>query len=152
MIIDSHAHLDFPAFVPDREMVLARARQQGVAAIINVGINMAANRLSLALAGAHAGVYAAVGVHPNEAGRMPDDDWGGLAEMAAGARVVAIGETGLDFYRRGASPEQQMAAFRRQLDLAAELGRPVIIHGRQADKEVLETLTSWVAATPAPAG
>lgn len=151
MIIDSHAHLDFPAFSPDRERVLARAREQGVGAIINVGINVASSRTSLKLAKAYPDVFVAVGFHPNEADKMQDGDVGSLAKLAEDARVVAIGETGLDFYRRGAPPRQQVEVFQKQLDLAAELGLPVIIHCRQAHKEVLAILTRWVRATTTPA-
>ena len=154
MIIDSHAHLDFPAFAQDREQVLARARERGVGTIINVGINVESSQASLKLAQRYPGVFVAVGFHPNEASKMRDGDLGLLAKLAEDSRVVAVGEIGLDFYRKKAPRQQQVEVFQKQLDLAAELGLPVIIHCRQADKDVLDILTRWVrsASTSANGG
>ncbi len=144
MIIDSHAHIDLPVFSEDRDQVLARAREQGVSGIINVGLNVESSQASLKLARDHSDIFAAVGFHPNEAFRMTNGALSSLAELAEDSRVVAIGEIGLDFYRKSSPRQHQLKAFREQLDLAAELGLPVIIHCRQAHKEVLNILANWV--------
>ena len=143
-MIDSHAHIDLPVFGKDREQVLARAREQGVSGIINVGLNLESSQASLKLAQHHPDIFAAVGFHPNEAFRMMDGDTSLLAELAEDSRVVAIGEIGLDFYRKSSPHQRQLEVFQKQLNLAAELGLPVIIHCRQAHKEVLNILTHWV--------
>ncbi len=143
MIVDSHAHLDLPVFGKDRDQVIARARQQGVSVIINVGLNVGSSQASLKLAQDYPDVFAAVGFHPNEASRMMNNDLSSLAELTEDSRVVAIGEIGLDFYRKSSPRQRQLEVFREQLDLAAELDLPVIIHCRQAHKEVLNILTHW---------
>lgn len=143
MIVDSHAHLDLPAFGKDRDQVIARARQQGVSVIINVGLDVGSSQASLKLAQDYPDVFAAVGFHPNEASRMVNNDLSSLAELTEDSRVVAIGEIGLDFYRKSSPRQRQLEVFREQLDLAAELDLPVIIHCRQAHKEVLNILTHW---------
>jgi len=144
-MIDSHAHIDFPAFDGDREEVLARARQRGVEAIVTVGIDLPSSRFSLQIAQQHPEVFTAVGFHPHQASELGEGDLRQLAELANEAKVVAIGEIGLDFYRRLSPRQRQVEAFQQQLDLAAELGLPVIIHCRQAHKEVLDILSRWVA-------
>lgn len=143
MIIDSHAHIDLPVFGEDREQVIARAREQGVSGIINVGLNLESSQASLKLAQHYPDIFAAVGFHPNQASGMMDGDLKSLAELAEDSRVVAIGEIGLDFYRKSSPRQRQLEVFQEQLDLAAELGLPVIIHCRQAHKEVINILTHW---------
>ena len=143
MIVDSHAHLDLPVFGKDRDQVIARARQQGVSVIINVGLNVGSSQASLKLAQDYPDVFAAVGFYPNEASRMMNNDLSSLAELTEDSRVIAIGEIGLDFYRKSSPRQRQLEVFREQLDLAAELDLPVIIHCRQAHKEVLNILTHW---------
>ena len=143
MIIDSHAHIDLPAFEKDREQVLARARGQGVCSIINVGLNLESSQASLKLTQDYTEIFAAVGFHPNEAFGMIDGDINKLAKLAEDSKVVAIGETGLDFYRKSSPRQRQLEVFQEQLGLAVELGLPVIIHCRQAYKEVLNILTRW---------
>jgi len=144
VIIDSHAHIDLADFNKDRDQVIARAREQGVSGIINVGLNVESSQASLKLARDYPDIFAAVGFHPNEAFRMRDGDLSLLAELVKDSRAVAIGEIGLDFYRKSSPPQRQLEVFGGQLDLAAELGLPVIIHCRQAHKEVLNILTRWV--------
>jgi len=150
LIIDSHAHIDLPAFSKDREQVLARAREQGVSGIINVGLNLESSKESIKLAKDNPDIFAAVGFHPSEASGMMDGDINKLAKLAEDSRVVAIGEIGLDFYRKSSPHQRQLEVFQKQLDLAAELGMPVIIHCRQAHKEVMDILTHWVKSAPTP--
>jgi len=143
-LIDSHAHLDFNAFDPDRDAVIARAQAAGVAAIINAGAGLAQSRAALALAQTSGAVYATVGVHPHEAHTVTGAAIEELSRLAVHPRVVAIGEIGLDFYRDYAPRDAQRAAFRAQLGLARQLGKPVIIHDREAHGEVLAMLHQWL--------
>ena len=151
-MIDSHAHIDFPDFDDDREEVLARARQQGVGAIITVGIDLPSSRASLQIAQQHPGVFTSVGFHPHQASQLQEGNLSLMAELARDDKVVAIGEIGLDFFRQLSPHQAQVEAFQQQLDLAVELGLPVIIHCRDAHKEVLDILSRWAKSISPPAG
>ncbi len=150
MLIDTHCHLDFPQFDSDRAAVLARARAVGVRAIVNPGADLASSRRAVALAEAEPMVYAAVGIHPHDAWAFNEATMAALRELATHPKVVAIGEIGLDFYRDRSPRDQQQLAFERQLELAAELHLPVIIHCREAQEPVMATLERWAARHPAP--
>jgi TatD DNase family protein len=147
MLIDSHAHIDLSNFDRDREQVFARARQGGVRAIINVGLDLDSSRASLKMAKQYDDVFSTVGFHPHEADKMKDDDLKALAELAKDERVVAVGEIGLDFYRDLSARKSQTEAFEKQLDLAIELGLPVVVHCRDAHREVFKILSAWVKST-----
>ena len=143
-LIDTHAHLDMPQFDPDRAEVIARAHEQGVQ-VITVGIDLESSRRAVALA-EEFGLYAAVGVHPHEARRYAGDLEGlkeELRALAAHERVVALGELGLDFYRNYSPREAQLQVLKAQLELARELKRPVILHDRKADEELLALLEGY---------
>ncbi len=139
-LADSHAHLDLPEFRDDCLAVLDRARQAGVALIINVGIGVRNSRQALETARAFPGVFAAIGVHPHGVGSLKDADLDALSLLAQDPKVVAIGEIGLDFYRRRSPEEVQKAWFRRQLEWADSLGKPVVIHTREATAATLSIL------------
>jgi len=147
MLIDSHAHIDLATFDRDREQVFARARQGGVRAVINVGLDAESSRASLEMVKQYDDVFSTVGFHPHEASGMKDGDLKTLAELARDDRVVAVGEIGLDFYRNLSSRRSQEQAFRQQLDLAVELGLPVVVHCRQAHPETFNILSDWVRST-----
>ena len=144
-LIDTHCHLDFDQFGDDREAVVARAVEQGIAAIINPGVDLHSSQAAIALAERYEPVFAAVGIHPTSTDELDGPALRTLRELAQHPKVVAIGEIGLDYYwpeqpNRDwpcASPETQRAAFRRQLDLAAELELPVIIHDREAYTDMM---------------
>jgi TatD DNase family protein len=136
MLVDTHAHLDDARFDADRDEVIARATDAGVAFIICPGTNLDTSRIAVELAEKHDGVYAAVGVHPHDALGMTAKDCDELRRLAGHAKVVAVGETGLDYHRELPAPDVQREAFRRQLELAAELDLPVIVHSRDAHAEV----------------
>lgn len=144
MLVDSHCHLDLEHFDQDRATVWARARAAGVRWLVIPGIDLDQNRGALELAEREPRFFAAVGVHPNSAGAFDDAALEGVRRLAAHEKVVAIGEIGLDYYWDKVSPEQQRRAFVQQLDLAAELGLPVIIHSRDANAHVAEVLRAWV--------
>ncbi len=120
MLIDSHAHLVDPAFDTDRDAVLARAREAGIAAIVNVGYDEARWATTLALSAAHREVYAALGLHPHEATAWDEALAGWLRAALAAPKVVALGEIGLDYYRDWAPRDRQRELFERQLALAQQ--------------------------------
>jgi TatD DNase family protein len=137
-LIDSHTHLEM-CDPPDTELVAA-AVSEGVDRIVTVGIDGASGRTALASAEDFPQVYAAVGRHPNSATGFDDADLAELAALAAHPKCVAIGETGLDFYRDGAPRADQERAFRAQIELARAVGKPLVIHTRAADDATLELL------------
>jgi TatD DNase family protein len=143
-LVDSHCHLDLSHFDEDRDAVIARARAAGVGLIVNPGIDLEHSRQAIALADTYPDVYAAVGVHPNSSDEFDHSTLAQLRKLASHPKVVAIGEIGLDYHWDTVAPEQQATAFRAQLELAAELGLPVIIHNRDASADVAEILETWV--------
>jgi TatD DNase family protein len=139
-IIDSHAHLNDSRFSPDRAAVLQRAREAGVGAIINVGFDLGSSRLAVEMAEEHADLYAAVAVHPHDASDVNGEALKTLRELARNPRVVAIGESGLDFFRNLSPPPVQRKAFEQFIGLSADGGKPLIVHCREAQDEVLKVL------------
>jgi TatD DNase family protein len=138
-VIDTHAHLDACPDPPDE--LVRRAREAGVARILTVGTSVDGGRTALALAEEHDEVYAILGIHPYEAGSADGVD--GLRELLEHERAVGVGETGLDFYRDYAPRDRQRALFAEHLELARELRKPVVIHNRAADDDVLAQLASF---------
>ncbi len=147
-LTDTHAHLDYPDYDADRDAVVERARQAGVTRIISIGIGRASIARTLALSEEYEGVFAAVGVHPNETEALAPEEWPLLERAAAHPRVVALGETGLDYFRIGTGDEARIKArqrevFRRQLELARRADKPVIIHCRNAFDDTLAVLREF---------
>ncbi len=170
MLIESHAHLDFPDFDEDREAILRRAADAGVEKIITIGTDLASSRRAVELAAKYPQVWATVGIHPNEAADAPDDFMTELRELARSPKVAAIGEIGMDFHRlpmeekpdlsemvsdalmanntsdlseriaNDAYKARQAEVFGLQLELAVELGLNVVIHQRDAWYATLEIL------------
>ncbi|MDP9350186.1 MAG: TatD family hydrolase [Chloroflexota bacterium] len=139
-MIDSHAHLNAPQFDADRGEVLQRAWHGGLAAIVDVGTEPTEWTRSLPLAAGEGRVVSVLGLHPNSA-----DLWSGATEhmlrsLLSPPNVVGIGETGLDYFRRGAAPEVQRVVFIAHLRLARELDLPVVIHARDAYEDILDVL------------
>jgi TatD DNase family protein len=135
-VIDTHAHLDACDDAP--EELIARALAAGVQRIVTVGTGAESSRTALALADAHDGVFAALGIHPHQAGDGESLD--DLRALLAHPRAVAVGETGLDFYRDWAPRDRQHDVFAAQLELADDLRKPVVIHSRAAGAETLRAL------------
>jgi TatD DNase family protein len=142
-VIDSHTHLDM-CEPPDAELVASAARA-GVERIVTVGTNGASCRAALQAAEDFPQVYAAIGRHPSEATGFDDADLAELKALAAHPKCVAIGETGLDYYRDYAPREDQRRAFEAQVELAREVGKPVVIHTRAADEDTLAVLEERAA-------
>jgi TatD DNase family protein len=140
-VIDTHAHLD-GCDVPPAEL-LSRARDAGVECVITVGTGIASCRAALEIAEREDGVFAALGIHPHQAGGEEAAKLPELRELLTHARAVAVGETGLDYYREWAPHDAQRTLFLAQLDLAAELHKPVVIHNRDADEATAELLSGF---------
>jgi len=150
-LIDSHAHVDDPQFDGDRADMLARAWAAGVRRVVNVGYNARTWESTLALtergqAAGEPAMYACLGLHPNDAADWDDTVIPALRRLLAHPRAVAVGETGLDYYRDYAPAERQRAAFVAQLALARDVGKPVVIHHREAQDDLLAILRADVAA------
>ncbi len=143
MLIDTHAHLQMSKFDEDRDAAIARAAEAGVDLIVNVGIDLPSCREAVKLAEDHENLYAAVGVHPHDARTLDDKTLGALRDLASHPKVVAIGETGLDYYRDLSPRPIQRSAFERLLSLAEEVDLPVIIHDREAHRDILEILDPY---------
>ena len=140
-LFDTHAHLHFPELVEDLDGVLERARAAGVTGIVTIGTDRETNPAAVALAERLNSVHATVGIHPHDAAEATPADFEAMERLARGsAKVVALGEMGLDFFRNLSPPAVQAEVFRRQLDMARRLGRPVVIHCRDAHREALAIL------------
>ncbi len=140
MFIDSHAHLEMDEFSKDRVEVLQRALEARLTHIVTIGTDPESSRQALALADKYGCIYATVGCHPHHAGDLDPRGLEVLVSLASKPKVVAWGEIGLDLFRRYSPPRKQMEAFELQLETAAGLGLPVIIHSRDADREVYDIL------------
>lgn len=142
-LFDSHSHLQLSEFDGDRGAVLARAREAGLVGLLVLGIDVASSEEAVALAEAEPGVLAAAGCHPHDARGMDDASLARLAELAQHPSVVAVGEIGLDFYRDLSPRERQIEVFRRQLETAAKVGKPVAVHCREAHETLFSLVEAW---------
>lgn len=144
-LVDSHAHLDGEEFDADRQEVYARARLAGVRRVVLIGLWRAPGSFGKAVelaAQAPDFLWATAGVHPHDAARVPAEDWLRLEALARDARVVGVGETGLDYHYLHSPVEAQRAGFERQLALAQAVGKPVTVHLREAEEDSLAILRS----------
>jgi TatD DNase family protein len=139
-LFDTHAHLHVPEFADDLPAVLERARAAGVQRMVTIGTDVATTTAALALAARLDGVWATAGIHPHDAGDADETAFADIERLARDARVVAIGEIGLDFFRNLSPREAQERTFRRLLDLARRLGKPAVMHCRDAHAETLAVL------------
>jgi TatD DNase family protein len=140
-VIDTHAHLD--ALEDEPPAVLARARKAGVRRVIAVGSGIDSCRAALEVAESEDGVYAALGIHPHQAGGAEANRLDELRELLGSPRAVAVGETGLDHYRDYAPRDRQRELFEAQLALAGDLGKPVVVHTRAADADTVAALDDF---------
>src|SRR5690349_3554456 len=147
-LVDSHCHLQAERFGDDVDTVIAAARERGVERILVPGWNAWSSAAALALVDRHPWLDAAVGVHPHDAARATDEDWDGIVHAARDPRVVAIGETGLDYDRVFSPVLAQLANLRRNLALAVETGKPVILHcrSREGEREAQDALVRELRA------
>jgi len=160
MFIDTHAHLSFPEFADDLSQVIKRAHDSGVGRIVSVTTDLASARQTLAIAERFSNVFVALGLHPNDASPLSPQLFQNMSQLADNPKVVAIGETGLDYYRLpdGNAPhpsqngetikQQQRDLFQAHLKLAAERRLPVVIHNRAADADTLQILRAHAEHLP----
>jgi TatD DNase family protein len=140
MFIDTHAHLDFPDYDSDREKVIGRTKEEGIDYIINVGATLQGSRASLELAQKYDFIYAAAGIHPHHAQEIDEKKLKELEGLAASSKVIAIGETGLDFFKNLSPHDAQEKLFRSSIRIAGKLNLPLIIHSREASEDTLRIL------------
>lgn len=140
MLFDSHAHVDDNRFDEDRNEVIKRAAEAGLVGILNAGACMESSARSIALAQEHDMIYAAVGIHPHDAKEAKDHDYEQLAVWSSLPKVVAIGEIGLDYYYDMSPRDVQQQVFVRHIDVARQMGKPIIIHDRDAHGDVMTIL------------
>ncbi len=140
MIFETHAHYDDEAFDPDREELLSVMSESGIGTIVNVGASLKSTESSIKLADKHTFLYAAAGVHPSETAELNEENFKWLEAWCQNKKVVAVGEIGLDYYWDTPEHEIQKFWFRRQLELARKIDKPVIIHSRDAAKDTFDIL------------
>jgi TatD DNase family protein len=142
MFVDSHAHLDDPRFDEDRDAVIQRAWDSGIRKILTIGNGGGPDQMGcgIPIAESRDWIYTSVGVHPHDAVKVEERHYSLIENLAAHSRVLAVGETGLDYYYDNSPREIQREVFRRQLALANKLNLPVIIHTRDADDDTIALL------------
>lgn len=140
-MIDTHAHLMLPEFDADREEVIARAFDSGLTRILNLGCSVSTSERSLEFSDKYANIYGSLGVHPYDAPEVTDElmsDY--ISKFKINQKMVAVGETGLDYHREGSLIDAQKEAFKKHLELAKTLDLPIIIHSREAKEDALKLL------------
>ena len=144
-LVDSHCHLDFVPPGPERDAVIARARQAGVGAMLTISTKITEFPAVRAIAEAEPDVWCSVGIHPHEAAAEPETSVSVLRDLAEHPRVIGIGETGLDFYYEHSPRDRQASTFRTHAEAARLSGLPIIVHTRDADFETAEILVEEAA-------
>ncbi len=145
--VDTHVHLHFPDYKDDREAVIERSRESGVEFFINVGTDVKSSEESVKLAHQHPFVYASAGIHPHDAGEAHDEDFPAIERLLHESKVVAIGEVGLDFFRNLSPPEAQKKVLNRFFDLHRKTKKPLILHIREAHREMKEQIRSELGSS-----
>lgn len=140
MIFESHAHYEDARFDEDRKVLLDSFLENGIVYVVNVGSSIETTKKSVALAREYDFIYAAVGVHPEEAAELDEEKFAWLKEQTKEEKVVALGEIGLDYHWDEPEPEIQKVWFERQIELAKEVRLPMIIHSRDAAKDTLDMI------------
>lgn len=143
MLIDTHCHLDFPEFEPDRNEVIQRAKANGIDYLINIGSSLEGSKNSAQLTLKYDYIYAVVGIHPHEADRVDKSSIDIIEELAGKNKVVAIGETGLDYFRNYSTQKNQRLLFTALIKLSKSLNLPLVLHSRQAEEETLNILKEF---------
>lgn len=145
-IFDTHAHYDDEAFDEDREALLEALPKNGIEKVVNVGSSLEACRKTLALTEKYDYIYGAIGIHPSDSGELDEEAFVWLEQQCQSEKCVAVGEIGLDYYWDEPAREVQQKWFRRQLNLAGKVKKPVIIHSREAAKDTADILKEERAA------
>lgn len=140
MLIDTHAHIDFDDYQQDFEKVLSEAKEQGVEKIIIPGVEPSTFTRIIDLVNKYENVYGAIGIHPSDALKWTDESYDEIKTLAQNPKIVAIGEIGLDYYWDKTYIDKQKEIFIKQIEIAKELGKPVIVHDREAHGDTFEIL------------
>ena len=143
MLIDTHCHLYYDNLFENLDQVLVRARDQGVTKFICVGTNLSDSKKSLTISNEYEGVFASVGIHPHDSKDAPDNFVEEIYDLMKHKNIVALGEMGLDYFRNLSEPKIQKRVFRAQLGIAKTLNKPVILHNRDADNDLLKILSEY---------
>jgi len=147
-MIDAHSHLENEAFDEDREAIIARMKDDGLDAVVNVGSDIETSRKVVDLAEKNEGLFAVVGVHPQEADGYNEEVEKELVDLSKKEKVVAIGEIGLDYYYENSPREVQREVFLKQMDLAAKVDLPIVIHSRDAAEETYNIVENFLEEHP----
>ncbi|MFC1576110.1 TatD family hydrolase [Candidatus Omnitrophota bacterium] len=147
MIIDTHCHLDFEHFNSDRVDVIKRAKDAGVAYLINIGSSLEGSKRSIELAAGHENIFATVGIHPHHADEKGEDAFTKIEKLATNKKVVAIGEVGLDYFKSPSPPDKQKVLFIKFIELSKKLNLPLVIHNRDASEDTLKILKETSGAS-----
>ncbi|MBI5567359.1 MAG: TatD family hydrolase [Chloroflexi bacterium] len=148
VLVDTHCHLDWNAFDEDRDEVIRRAIDGGVTRLLTIGVDVPSSRRAIGLAEQYTAVYAAVGVHPNDCADFDAAMLSEVRSLAQHDKVIAIGEIGLDYYWHKVEHVVQARAFQAQLEVAGELGKPVIVHSREAAADTIGVLEQFTQHAP----
>ncbi|QPJ63069.1 MAG: YchF/TatD family DNA exonuclease [Candidatus Nitronauta litoralis] len=143
MIIDTHAHIDQDAFDEDRDAVVDRAREAGIKYMVNVGCDIESSYRSVELSEMYDFIFATAGVHPHDVKTIDNDTYLHLRDLLSHPRVIALGETGLDYFKNYSPQDQQREHFRKQIELALECKKPIIIHCRDAKEDMISILQEY---------
>lgn len=147
-MIDAHSHLENEAFDEDREAIIARMKDDGLDAVVNVGSDIETSRKVVDLAEKNEGLFAVVGVHPQEADGYNEEVEKELVDLSKKEKVVAIGEIGLDYYYENSPREVQREVFLKQMDLAVKVDLPIVIHSRDAAEETYDIVANFLEQHP----
>ncbi|MEX0589931.1 MAG: TatD family hydrolase, partial [Xanthobacteraceae bacterium] len=140
MLVDSHCHLDFPAFATELDAVVERARKAGIGRLVTIGTRVKQFPQVRVIADRYDEVYCSVGTHPHHAAEEPDVTVANLVKISAGEKVVAIGEAGLDYHYDNSPRDAQERGFRTHISAARATGLPLVIHARDADDDIARIL------------
>jgi len=140
MLIDTHCHIQFKPLSDDVNGVIDRAKKEGVNKLIVVGCDMESSKRAVDLAEKYDNIFAVIGIHPQDSKKLTEQMWTELCELATHKKVVAIGETGLDYFKEYSPKDTQKTVFKKHIKLALELDKPLVIHNRDADEDSLSIL------------
>lgn len=143
MLVDTHCHLYFDELKNDIDGVLNRADELGVKRFICVGTNLTDSFKSFKLAQQYENIYATAGIHPHDAGSVENNYIERLRKLLENYKIVAVGEMGLDYFRNISNPDEQKQVFKKQLNLAQEINKPIVFHNRDADKDTIKILSDF---------
>lgn len=140
MLIDTHCHIQFKPLSQDIPGVIARAQKEGVNKLIIVGCDVESTKKAIEIAENNEGIFAAVGFHPQDSKKITPEIWEELKSFTSHEKIVAIGETGLDYFKEYSPKQTQIEVFKKHIELAKEFNKPLVVHNRDADEDCLRIL------------